>query len=103
METSVQTNVEEKPKLVRPRTALHRYKEDGTYDRKPLSKTYFIDYYAAHKQTVTCVHCNMSFTHKNGLWKHERRNTTCRTQIELRQLRAQVEQLQAQLPPQEIV
>ena len=102
METSVETDVEEKPKQIRPRTALHRYKEDGTYDRKPLSKTYFTYYYAAHKQTVTCEHCNMSFTHKNGLWKHARRNSTCRTQIELKQLRAQVEQLQAQLPPQEL-
>ena len=67
METSVQSNVEEKPKLVRPRTALHRYKEDGTYDRKPLSKTCFTDYYAAHKQTVTCEHCNMSSSQKRTL------------------------------------
>ena len=98
----IQMEVEVKPKLVRPRTALYRYREDGTYDKRPLSKTYFKDYYEAHKETVTCEHCKMSFTHKNGLYKHRLRNSTCRTQQELKKLREQVQQLQAQLPTQEI-
>jgi len=102
MDSSNQMEVEVKPKLVRPRTALYRYKEDGTYDKRPLSKTYFKDYYEAHKETVTCGHCKMSFTHKSGLYKHRVRNSTCRTQQELKKLREQVQQLQAQLPTQEI-
>ena len=55
-----------------------------------------------HKETVACEHCKMSFTHKSELYKHRLRNSTCRTQQELKKLKEQVQQLQAQLPTQEI-
>ena len=32
----------------RPRTAIYRHKQDGSYDKKPLSETYFNDYYITH-------------------------------------------------------
>jgi len=99
MESSIQTNdVEVKPKVkvIRPKTAPHRYKEDGTYDNKPLNKKYWTEYYHTHKVESKCEHCNMTFTHKNGLYKHGFRSKTCKVQQELTQLRVQIKQLQAQ-------
>jgi hypothetical protein len=64
----------DKPKKIR---APHRYLPDGTYDKKPLSPTYFKDYWQKTKEPVECPHCKLIFSHKNGLYKHDRRSKRC--------------------------
>ena len=50
-------------KVVRPRKirAPHRYLPDGTYDNKPLSPTYFKEYWQKTKSQVQCEHCKVVF------------------------------------------
>lgn len=81
METIVQEHIEapiaEAKRRGKARTAFFRYREDGTYDSRPLSKTYFSEYYAAHKEPTPCQFCNRVFTHKTGLYKHGFRSKKC--------------------------
>ena len=48
-ESTVDIIVEEN-KVVKIRKAPYRYLPDGTYDNKPLSPTYFRDYYRKNKE-----------------------------------------------------
>ena len=55
----------ERPRKIR---APHRYREDGTYDSKPLSPTYFKEYWEKTKSQVQCEHCKVVFfTHDEPL------------------------------------
>ena len=49
--------------VARPRKIRdpHRYLPDGTYDNKPLSPTYFKEYWQKTKSQVQCEHCNIVF------------------------------------------
>ena len=51
----------------RPRTAIYRHKEDGSYDKKPLSETYFNDYYITNLKNIyiECPHCKTMIGKKN--------------------------------------
>ena len=64
---SLENNDETIPeiKVARPRSirAPHRYLPDGTYDNKPLSPTYFKDYWERTKSQVQCEHCKVVFFH----------------------------------------
>ena len=56
----------------RPRTAIYRHKEDGTYDKKPLSETYFNDYY--HKKLgikVVCEFCGSTVNKQKLKCEHQ--------------------------------
>ena len=74
-------NVETKPKgkhYDKIRTAPHRHLPNGKYDDRPISPTYFVDYYAAHKKPTECPHCHRIFTHTQGLYKHHIRSEKCK-------------------------
>ncbi len=58
--------------------APHRYLPDGTYDNKPLSPTYFKDYWERTKSPAQCEHCMNVFSHKDGLTKHVNRSKKCK-------------------------
>ena len=53
-------------------TAPWRYKEDGTYNKNPLDKNYFNDYYRDHwhSEKTTCPLCNREVI-KNVLRRHQ--------------------------------
>lgn len=72
---TTETTVKEKQK--RKIRAPHRYLPDGTYDNKPLSKTYFRDYWQKTKAPIECEHCGVVFAHKNNLYKHGYRSKRC--------------------------
>ena len=57
-------------KVVKPRKAPYRYLPDGTYDNKPLSPTYFRDYYRKTRKPHECPHCHAILNHREGLYKH---------------------------------
>ena len=67
-------------KVARPRKirAPYRYLPDGTYDNKPLSPTYFKEYWQNHKSDVVCEHCGVAFTHKDNLRQHGNRSKKCK-------------------------
>ena len=56
--------------------ALWRYNEDGTYNNKPISPTYFRDYY--NEKWAIKVECPLcgKFTNKEKLKRHQR-STRC--------------------------
>ena len=70
--------IKEKKKQVRRIRAPHRYLPNGKYDKKPISPTYFNDYYSAHKEQTECPHCHHMYTHKKGLQKHYLRSDKCK-------------------------
>ena len=53
-------------------TSPWRYKEDGTYDNKPLSKNYFNDYYRDHccSDKIKCSLCGREVV-KKVLRRHQ--------------------------------
>ena len=57
--------------------APERYLPDGTYNTKPLSPSYFRDYYQKTKSEVTCEHCKGVFCHKVNYAKHLKRSNRC--------------------------
>ena len=57
--------------------APYRYLPDGTYDNKPLSPTYFKEYWQKTKSQVQCEHCKVVFSHKTNLYKHGFRSKRC--------------------------
>ena len=57
--------------------APERYLPDGSYNTKPLSPTYFKDYYQKTKSDVTCEHCYCVFNHKVNYAKHLKRSNKC--------------------------
>lgn len=59
-------------------TAPERYLPDGTYNTKPLSPTYFKDYYQKTKADVACEHCLSIFSHKVNYAKHFKRSNRCK-------------------------
>ena len=65
----------DKPNKIR---APHRYLPDGTYDKKPLSPTYFKEYWHTTKSDVVCEHCGVAFTHKDNLRQHGNRSKKCK-------------------------
>ena len=56
------------------RKAPYRYLPDGTYDNKPLSPTYFRDYYRRTRKPHECEYCHTVLNHKDGLYKHKIRS-----------------------------
>jgi len=52
------TDVQIKNPVGRPRTALWRYRPNGTYNHHPTSPTYYHDYYLSHFVSVECPHCH---------------------------------------------
>ncbi len=58
--------------------APHRYLADGTYDKKPISPTYFTAYWQKTKSEVQCEHCGVVFTHKDNLRKHGNKGNKCK-------------------------
>ena len=79
---SLENNDETIPeiKVARPRKirAPHRYLPDGTYDNKPLSPTYFKEYWQKTKSQVQCEHCSVVFNHKDNLRQHGNRSKKCK-------------------------
>ena len=65
-------------KVVKIRKAPYRYLPDGTYDNKPLSPTYFRDYYRKTRKPHECPHCHVVLNHKDGLYKHNIRSKKCK-------------------------
>ena len=67
---SEQISSDERPlkrKVGKPRTAIWRYGEDNKYNNKPLSETYFNDYYTENLKNVyiECPHCRTMIGKKN--------------------------------------
>ena len=60
----------------RPRFALWRYNEDGTYNNKPISESYFHDYHKAHLAIVECEFCHRHLTIQK-LKRHKLSNKNC--------------------------
>lgn len=61
----------DKRPVCKPRTALWRLGEDGKYNNKPLSESYFRDYYHNKiKATVECVYCH-KMTGAQKLKRHQ--------------------------------
>ena len=60
-----------KPKQVRIKRAIWRYNEDGTYNKNPLSETYYKDYYVERVKHVyiECPYCKKSI-HKPHYARH---------------------------------
>ena len=60
-----------KPKQVRTKRAIWRYNDDGTYNKNPLSETYYKDYYLERVKHVyiQCPYCNKSI-HKPHYARH---------------------------------
>ena len=61
-----------KPKQVRTKRAIWRYNDDGTYDKKPLTETYFNDYY--HKKLgikVVCEFCGSTVNKQKLKCEHQ--------------------------------
>ena len=56
-----------------PITPIHnRWKEDGTYDKKPLDPQYFKKYYETKlKQSYQCPVCQKVISSKSNLSKHQ--------------------------------
>ena len=49
-----------------------RWRDDGTYDKKPLDPNYFKKYYQNHlKQPFTCPDCGKTISSKSNLSKHQ--------------------------------
>ena len=71
MEQTDETIIKKERKQI-AKTALWRYNEDGTYNNKPLSESYFRDYYrknASHH--VNCNCCNKSIV-VHDIKRHQR-------------------------------
>jgi hypothetical protein len=52
----------------KPRTAMWRYeREDGKYNKNPLSSEYYNDYYVEHLKNIyiECPHCKTMIGKKN--------------------------------------
>ena len=64
-------------KVVKTRKAPYRYLPDGTYDNKPLSPTYFRDYYRKTRRPHECPYCHAVLNHREGLYKHNIRSKKC--------------------------
>ena len=60
------------------RKAPYRYLPDGTYDNKPLSPTYFRDYYRKTRKPHECPYCHVVLNHRDGLYKHNIRSKKCK-------------------------
>ena len=74
-ESTVEIIVEENKVVVlapasKIRKAPYRYLPDGTYDNKPLSPTYFRDYYRKTRKPHECPYCHVVLNHRDGLYKH---------------------------------
>ena len=67
---------EEKQDGRKIKRALWRYNEDGSYNNKPFSKTYFIDYYHANKTNVECDICHRIVT-KQKFKRHKLESKKC--------------------------
>ena len=65
-------------KVVKARKAPYRYLPDGTYDNKPLSPTYFRDYYRRTRKPHECPYCHTILNHRDGLYKHNIRSKKCK-------------------------
>ena len=74
------------------RKAPYRYLPDGTYDNKPLSPTYFRDYYRKTRKPHECPYCHVVLNHRDGFYKHNIRSKTCK---KLRETLAQKEVFEA--------
>ena len=90
-ESTVEIIVEEN-KDVKIRKAPYRYLPDGTYDNKPLSPTYFRDYYRKTRKPHECPYCHVVLNHRDDLYKHNIRSKTCN---KLRETLAQKEVFEA--------
>jgi len=96
-ESTVEIIVEENKVVVlapasKIRKAPYRYLPDGTYDNKPLSPTYFRDYYRKTRKPHECPYCHVVLNHRDGLYKHNIRSKTCN---KLRETLAQKEVFEA--------
>ena len=70
--SSSEPEVVVKPKQVRTKRAIWRYNDDGTYDKKPLTETYFNDYY--HKKLgikVVCEFCGSTVNKQKLQCQHQ--------------------------------
>ena len=81
-ESTVEIIVEENKVVVlapasKIRKAPYRYLPDGTYDNKPLSPTYFRDYYRKTRKPHECPYCHVVLNHRDGLYKHNIRSKKC--------------------------
>ena len=65
-----------KPKQVPVKRAIWRYNDDGTYNFKPLSESYFQDYYKNHFVLVECPHCRKTMN-KTKLNAHVNQSKRC--------------------------
>jgi len=70
--------IEEPIKKERAKRAPWRYNEDGSYNNKPISKTYFRDYY--HEKIACKVECDLCgrIVGKQKLDRHKRTNVCAR-------------------------
>ena len=65
--TDSEEQAQKKP-VGKPRTALWRYeREDGKYNDKPISPSYFNDYYIKYLKNIyiECPHCKTLIGKKN--------------------------------------
>ena len=62
---------------VKIRKAPYRYLADGTYDNKPLSPSYFKDYYRKTRKPHECPYCHAILSHREGLCKHNMKAKKC--------------------------
>ena len=71
-----------KCKRGRPITALWRYKEDGTYNKDPINKNYFNEYYRDHwhSEKITCPLCNRGVV-KKVLRRHQSTDVCKKSQV----------------------
>ena len=75
-------------KVDKIRKAPYRYLPDGTYDNKPLSPSYFRDYYRKTRKPHECPYCHAVLSHREGLYKHNIKAKKC---LKLRETLAQGE------------
>ena len=54
--------------------------EEPTKKKTRQNKEYMRDYYHKHKTDIICPFCNMTYTCKSSLVKHQRRSTKCAIQ-----------------------
>ena len=73
VQDELQTSSEEQP------TKKSRWRDDGTYDNRPLDPDYFKRYYQNKLKTpMTCPDCGKTIANKSNMSKH--RNTKkCRS------------------------
>lgn len=59
----------------------NKFKQDGTYDKKPLNDNYFKEYYHNNlKEPFQCPDCGRIISSKSNLSKHRNSNVCKRAQ-----------------------